>query len=169
MYKFRTMGTEAPSEVPTHEFSRSQDFVTTSGRVLRKSSIDELPQLWNILRGDMSFVGPRPALWNQYDLIEARERYGANSVTPGLTGWAQINGRDELSISKKAALDGHYVLAMGPLLDARCILGSVVTVVRADGVREGDGGRPAPSAQQLMPDGEAADPDSTVAGGRQQC
>lgn len=161
MYKFRTMRVEAPSEVPTHEFSGGMHYVTPVGRVLRKTSADELPQLWNILRGDMSFVGPRPALWNQHDLIGVRENYGANSVRPGLTGWAQINGRDELSISEKAALDGQYVLGRGILLDAKCILGTVVTVVRADGVRDGGGVCTESSTSPPPPNNTPVEPAST--------
>ena len=137
IYKFRTMRIDAPKDQPTHLFKDPAAYITPVGRFLRRSSLDELPQLLNILRGEMSIVGPRPALWNQYDLIEAREAVGANGVLPGLTGWAQINGRDELPIDVKARLDGEYVKNMSFLFDLRCILGTVLAVVRRDGVREG--------------------------------
>jgi lipopolysaccharide/colanic/teichoic acid biosynthesis glycosyltransferase len=137
MYKFRTMRSDAPRDVPTHLLSGAGDHITPLGRLLRKASLDELPQLLNILKGDMSIVGPRPALWNQHDLLRERERYGANGIRPGLTGWAQVNGRDELSISEKAALDGYYIRNKGFLLDLKCLLGSVLTVAKAGGVVEG--------------------------------
>ena len=137
IYKFRTMRTDAPKDAPTHLLRDAQSFITPLGRFLRASSLDELPQLVNILRGEMSFVGPRPALWNQYDLIAAREAVGANDVRPGLTGWAQINGRDELPIDVKARLDGEYVRRMSFAFDLRCALGTVLSVLRRDGVREG--------------------------------
>ncbi len=137
MYKFRTMRVDTPSDVPTHLMTGSETYVTPAGRFLRKTSLDELPQLVNIVKGDMSIVGPRPALWNQHDLIEAREKHGANEVRPGLTGWAQINGRDELSIAEKAALDGYYAQHRGLPMDLRCILGSFGVVARGVGVVEG--------------------------------
>ena len=137
IYKFRTMRTDAPKDAPTHLLQNPEAFITPVGRFLRASSLDELPQLINILKGEMSIVGPRPALWNQYDLIDAREAVGANDVLPGLTGWAQINGRDELPIDVKAGLDGEYVRRMSFLFDLRCIVGTVLAVVRRDGVREG--------------------------------
>lgn len=137
IYKFRTMRTDAPKDAPTHLLQNAASFITPVGRFLRASSLDELPQLFNILRGEMSFVGPRPALWNQYDLIAAREAVGANDVFPGLTGWAQINGRDELPIDVKARLDGEYVRRMSFAFDLRCALGTVLSVLRRDGVREG--------------------------------
>ena len=137
IYKFRTMRTDAPKDAPTHLLQNAASFITPVGRFLRASSLDELPQLFNILRGEMSFVGPRPALWNQYDLIAAREAVGANDVLPGLTGWAQINGRDELPIDVKARLDGEYVRRMSFAFDLRCALGTVLSVLRRDGVREG--------------------------------
>lgn len=137
MYKFRTMQVDAPHDVPTHLLKNPQACITECGRFLRKTSLDELPQIWNILRGDMSVVGPRPALWNQYDLIEARDRYQANGVRPGLTGWAQINGRDELAIDVKARYDGEYVKKIGFLFDCRCVLGTVGKVLRREGVVEG--------------------------------
>ena len=137
IYKFRTMRTDAPKDAPTHLLQNPEMFITPVGRFLRASSLDELPQLINILKGEMSIVGPRPALWNQYDLIDAREAVGANNVLPGLTGWAQINGRDELPIDVKAGFDGEYVRRMSFLFDLRCIVGTVLAVVRRDGVREG--------------------------------
>ena len=107
--KFRTMRTDTPKDCPTHLLSNPDQYITKIGKFMRKTSLDELPQLFNILKGDMAIIGPRPALWNQYDLIEERDKYKANDIKPGLTGWAQINGRDELEIDVKAALDGEYV------------------------------------------------------------
>jgi len=138
--KFRTMRTDTPKDTPTHLLENPQQYITKTGHFLRKTSLDELPQIINILKGDMAVVGPRPALWNQYDLIEERDRYGANDVLPGLTGWAQINGRDELPIDVKAKLDGEYVKRMGLLMDLKCILGTFVSVARQDGVVEGGTG-----------------------------
>ncbi len=137
IYKFRTMKAETPKDMPTHMLKDPQAYITQIGKFLRKSSLDELPQLFNILRGDMSIVGPRPALYNQYDLIEERDKYGANDITPGLTGWAQVNGRDELPIPVKAAYDGEYVRRMSLLFDIRIIIKTVFSVFTADGVREG--------------------------------
>lgn len=137
IYKFRTMRTDAPKDAPTHLLQNAQSFITPVGKFLRASSLDELPQLINILKGEMSIVGPRPALWNQYDLIAARDAVHANDVLPGLTGWAQINGRDELPIDVKARLDGEYIRRMSFAFDLRCILGTVLSVLRHDGVREG--------------------------------
>ena len=138
--KFRTMRLDTPKDMPTHLLKDPQQYITKVGRFLRKSSLDELPQIINILKGDMAVVGPRPALWNQYDLIEERDKYGANDIRPGLTGWAQINGRDELEIPVKAAFDGEYVKRMGPLMDLRCFLGTFISVFRGDGVVEGGTG-----------------------------
>lgn len=138
--KFRTMRIDTPKDMPTHLLKDPDQYITRVGRFLRKSSLDELPQIINILKGDMSIVGPRPALWNQYDLIAERDRYGANDVRPGLTGWAQINGRDELEIPVKAKLDGEYVKKMGFLMDARCFFGTFLSVLRGDGVVEGGTG-----------------------------
>lgn len=140
IYKFRTMRTDTPKDMPTHLLSDPDAFLTKSGRFLRKTSLDELSQLFNILKGDMSFVGPRPALWNQDDLVAERERYGANDVLPGLTGWAQINGRDELLIPVKAKLDGEYVKKMSFAFDVKCFFGTFGSVARADGVVEGGTG-----------------------------
>lgn len=138
--KFRTMRTDTPKDMPTHMLKNPDQYITKVGRFLRKTSLDELPQIINILKGDMAIVGPRPALWNQYDLIEERDKYGANDILPGLTGWAQINGRDELEIPVKAKLDGDYVAKMSFGMDLRCILGTVVSVARQDGVVEGGTG-----------------------------
>ena len=140
IYKFRTMRTDAPKDAPTHLLQNAASFITPVGRFLRASSLDELPQLFNILRGEMSFVGPRPALWNQYDLIAAREAVGANDVLPGLTGWAQINGRDELPIPVKVRYDREYVENLSLKMDARCFFGTIISVLRAEGVREGGTG-----------------------------
>ena len=134
---YRTMRTDAPKDQPTHLLKDPNAYITPVGRFLRRSSLDELPQLFNILRGEMSLVGPRPALWNQFDLIAERDKYGANDVRPGLTGWAQINGRDELPIDVKARLDGEYVKRMSFFFDARCILGTVIKVMRSEGIVEG--------------------------------
>lgn len=138
--KFRTMRIDTPKDTPTHLLANPQQYITRVGRFLRKTSLDELPQIINILKGDMAVVGPRPALWNQYDLIAERDKYGANDILPGLTGWAQINGRDELPIEVKAKLDGEYVRRMGLGMDLRCILGTVVSVAKQDGVVEGGTG-----------------------------
>lgn len=135
--KFRTMRVDTPQDTPTHLLADPDQYITTSGKFLRKTSLDELPQIWNIFRGDMSVIGPRPALWNQYDLIEERDKYNVHDVKPGLTGWAQINGRDELPIKVKAKLDGYYVEHMGVLMDMKCFVGTFVSVVKSDGVSEG--------------------------------
>lgn len=140
MPKFRTMYTETPAEMPTHLLSDPQRWITPVGRVYRKLSIDELPQLWCILTGKMSIIGPRPALWNQEDLIAERDKYGANDVRPGLTGWAQINGRDELEIPVKAKLDGAYVEKCSFLFDCKCFFGTVTAVLKHKGVVEGGTG-----------------------------
>ena len=140
MPKFRSMYTETPANMPTHLLSDPSRWITRSGKILRKLSLDELPQLWSIFVGDMSVIGPRPALWNQDDLIAERDKYGANDVRPGLTGWAQINGRDELEIPVKAKLDGEYVEKMSFLFDCKCFLGTILAVVRHDGVVEGGTG-----------------------------
>lgn len=140
LYKFRSMKTTTP-DVPTHLLKDPQQYISNVGRFLRKTSLDELPQCWNILRSEMSIIGPRPALWNQYDLIDERDKYGANDVKPGLTGWAQINGRDELEITIKAKFDGEYVDALnagkGLKMDIRCFFGTIVKVLRSDGIVEG--------------------------------
>ena len=138
--KFRTMRIDTPKDVPTHLLQNPEQYITKVGRFLRKTSLDELPQIINILKGDMAIVGPRPALWNQYDLIEERDKYGANDIRPGLTGWAQINDRDELEIPVKARFDGEYVEKIGPRMDLRCFFGTFLSVLRGDGVVEGGTG-----------------------------
>lgn len=135
--KFRTMRVDTPKDIPTHMLENPDQWITKTGKFLRKTSLDELPQILNILKGEMSIVGPRPALWNQQDLIEERDKYGANEVPVGLTGWAQINGRDELSIEDKARLDGEYAARIGLLTDARCFLQTIWNVLKRDGVVEG--------------------------------
>lgn len=138
--KFRTMRIDTPKDMPTHMLSNPDQYITRVGKFLRKSSLDELPQIINILAGQMSIVGPRPALWNQYDLIEERDKYGANDVVPGLTGWAQINGRDELEIPVKAKLDGEYVEKFGLAIDIKCFFGTITAVLSHKGVVEGGTG-----------------------------
>ena len=138
--KFRTMRIDTPKDMPTHMLKDPDQYITKVGKILRKSSLDELPQILNILAGQMSIVGPRPALWNQYDLIEERDKYGANDVVPGLTGWAQINGRDELEIPVKAKLDGYYVEHFGFLMDLKCFFGTITAVLFHKGVVEGGTG-----------------------------
>lgn len=138
--KFRTMKVDTPKDTPTHMLADPEQYITKVGKFLRKTSLDELPQIINILKGDMSIIGPRPALWNQYDLIAERDKYGANDVMPGLTGWAQINGRDELEIPMKAKLDGEYVKHLGFLMDFICFFKTIVSVLKHDGVVEGKTG-----------------------------
>lgn len=138
--KFRSMPTQAPHDTPTHQLKDAESMLSPFQRFIRKSSLDELPQLFCIFVGSMSIIGPRPALWNQYDLIEERDKYGANDVKPGLTGWAQINGRDELEIDVKARLDGEYVKKLSFWFDAKCFFGTIVSVLRHDGVVEGGTG-----------------------------
>lgn len=140
IYKFRTMKIDTPKEMPTHLLKNPDEFITRVGKFLRKTSLDELPQLFNILKGDMAIIGPRPALWNQEDLIEERDKYGANDIRPGLTGWAQINGRDELEIDIKASLDGYYVEHESFWMDVKCFFGTIVSVFKSDGVVEGGTG-----------------------------
>ena len=138
--KFRTMKVSTPKDVPTHLLENPEQYITRVGKVLRKTSLDELPQIFQIFTGKMAIIGPRPALWNQFDLIEERDKYGANDVRPGLTGWAQINGRDELEIPVKARLDGEYVEKMSLLFDCKCFFGTILVVLRHDGVVEGGTG-----------------------------
>ena len=138
--KFRTMRIDTPKDCPTHLLENPEQYITRVGKFLRKTSLDELPQIFNILSGDMSIIGPRPALWNQFDLIEERDKYGANDVMPGLTGWAEINGRDELPIDEKAKLDGVYVEKMSFFFDCRCFIGTIISVLKHDGVVEGGTG-----------------------------
>jgi O-antigen biosynthesis protein WbqP len=138
--KFRTMRIDTPKDTPTHLLENPDQYITKVGKFLRKTSLDELPQLFNIFVGHMAIIGPRPALWNQYDLIEERDKYGANDIRPGLTGWAQINGRDELEIPVKAKLDGEYVEKMSFRFDVKCFFGTITSVLRHDGVVEGGTG-----------------------------
>lgn len=138
--KFRTMRTDTPKDTPTHMLTNPDQYITKVGRFLRKTSLDELPQIFNILKGEMAVIGPRPALWNQDDLVAERDKYGANDVLPGLTGWAQINGRDELEIPVKAKLDGEYVEKMSLLFDLKCFFGTIVSIFKRDGVVEGGTG-----------------------------
>lgn len=141
LYKFRSMKMSTPHDTPTHLLENPEQYITGVGKFLRKSSLDEIPQLWNILRGEMSVIGPRPALWNQYDLLQERDKYGANDVRPGLSGWAQICGRDELEIEDKARLDGEYIQKMSFLFDCRCFFGTAFKALRGDGVVEGGTGK----------------------------
>ena len=140
------MKTSTPSDTPTHLLLDPEQYITRVGRFIRKTSIDELPQIYQVFTGKLSIVGPRPALWSQYDLIEEREKYGANDITPGITGWAQINGRDELEIDVKAKFDGEYTAALnagkfkGFAMDMRCLFGTVASVLKSDGVVEGGTG-----------------------------
>ena len=138
IYKFRTMRSDTPKDMPTHLLKDANSYITKFGAIMRKTSIDELPQLINILKGEMSIIGPRPALWNQEDLIEERDKYNANSLTPGLTGWAQVNGRDELEIPVKAKYDGEYVEKISFVFDCKVFLRTVIKVFKHDGVVEGE-------------------------------
>lgn len=140
IYKFRSMYVDAPADMPTHMLKDPTAMITKVGTFLRKTSLDELPQLFNIFKGEMAIIGPRPALWNQYDLIAERDKYQANDVLPGLTGWAQIHGRDELEIEEKAQLDGYYVKNMSFMLDVKCFIGTFISVLKSDGVVEGGTG-----------------------------
>ena len=140
LHKFRSMKMCTPHDTPTHLLENPEQYITRVGKFLRKSSLDELPQIWDIFVGNMSIIGPRPALWNQDDLIAERDKYGANDVRPGLTGWAQINGRDELEIDVKAKFDGEYVEKMSFAFDAKCFFGTIVSVLKHDGVVEGGTG-----------------------------
>lgn len=137
LYKFRSMKLSTPHDTPTHLLENPDQYLLKCGKVLRKLSLDELPQLFNILKGEMSIIGPRPALWNQYDLIEERDKYGANDIRPGLSGWAQINGRDELPIPVKAKLDGEYAENLSFAFDCKCFFGTIGKVLKSDGVVEG--------------------------------
>lgn len=137
IYKFRSMGMEAPKDLPTHIFTNAESYITGVGIFLRKSSLDELPQLFNIMQGQMSFIGPRPALWNQYDLIEARKVSGVDKIKPGITGWAQVNGRDELSIKEKVHFDVHYAEHISLLLDLKILVLTVTSVLTRRGISEG--------------------------------
>lgn len=140
IYKYRSMKMCTPHDTPTHLLENPEQYITKVGGFLRKTSLDELPQIFNIWKGEMSIIGPRPALWNQDDLYEERAKYNANDVLPGLTGWAQINGRDELEIDVKARLDGEYVKKCSFVMDVKCFLGTIFSVLRSDGVVEGGTG-----------------------------
>ncbi|MFR3685251.1 MAG: sugar transferase [Enterococcus sp.] len=140
IYKFRTMKIDTPKEMPTHLLEDPDFYITKVGKFFRKTSLDELPQLFNIIKGDMAVIGPRPALWNQYDLIEERDKYGANDIRPGLTGLAQISGRDELEIPIKAELDGKYTDNITLIMDIKCFFGTITSVFKSDGVVEGGTG-----------------------------
>ena len=140
MYKFRSMRMDTPHDTPTHLLANPEQYILRCGKWMRKYSVDELPQILNILIGDMSFVGPRPALWNPYDLIAERDKYGANDIRPGLTGWAQINGRDELEIPVKAKFDGEYVRRESFVFDVMCVFRTVFKAARHEGVVEGGTG-----------------------------
>ena len=135
--KFRTMRIDTPKDTPTHLLGNPDQYITKVGKFLRKTSLDELPQIFNIIKGEMAIIGPRPALWNQYDLIAERDKYNANDVRPGLTGWAQINGRDELPITVKSELDGEYIQKMSFVFDVRCFVGTVKSVLKGEGIVEG--------------------------------
>ena len=137
MLKFRTMRIDTPKDVPTHLLENPDKWITRVGKILRKTSLDELPQLFNIIKGEMSIIGPRPALWNQHDLIVERDKYGANDVRPGLTGCAQVNGRDELPIEVKAKYDGEYVEKMSFMFDLKCLFKTFISVIKGEGVIEG--------------------------------
>ena len=139
--KFRTMKMDTPRDMPTHMLENPQQYITRVGKILRKTSLDELPQIIQIFTGDMSIIGPRPALWNQFDLIAERDKYGANDIRPGLTGWAQINGRDELPIDVKARFDGEYVQNLSFAFDCKCFFGTIASVLKSDGVVEGGTGQ----------------------------
>lgn len=140
LHKFRSMKMCTPKNTPTHLLENPEQYITRVGRFLRKSSLDELPQIWDIFIGKMSIIGPRPALWNQDDLVAERDKYGANDVLPGLTGWAQINGRDELEIPVKAKFDGEYVQNISFIFDVKCFVGTIFSVLKSDGVVEGGTG-----------------------------
>lgn len=154
IYKFRSMRTDTPADMPTHLLNDPTAFITKSGHFLRKTSLDELPQIINIVKGEMAIIGPRPALWNQYDLIAERDKYGVNDVRPGLTGWAQINGRDELEIPIKAKLDGDYVNNISLWFDIRCFFGTIVSVLKSDGVVEGGTGVIAQAKREVEEENE---------------
>lgn len=140
LYKFRSMKLDTPHDTPTHLLENPEQYITKVGKFLRKTSLDELPQLINIIKGDMYIISSRPALYNQYDLIAERDKYNVHELKPGLTGWAQIHGRDELEISEKVRLDAYYVQHLGPMIDIKCFFGTIVSVLQSDGVVEGGTG-----------------------------
>lgn len=141
VYKFRSMSTTAPDSMPTNDFHNAQSYITRVGRVIRKLSIDELPQLFNVVQGHMSLVGPRPVVLAETSLINERDKYGANAVRPGITGWAQVNGRDELSDIVKARMDGFYVANLGLKIDVKCLMMTLWTVLAIRGHKEGHEGK----------------------------
>jgi len=155
MLKFRTMRIDTPRDTPTHLLENPDQWITKVGKFLRRTSLDELPQIINIFKGEMSVVGPRPALWNQYDLIEERDKYRANDIPVGLTGWAQINGRDELEIHVKAKLDGEYTEKIGFLMDVRCFFGTIFSVLRSHGVVEGGTGTTSKAIAVITPNNKS--------------
>ena len=138
IYKFRTMRIDTPKNMPTHMLKNADSYITKFGRIMRKTSIDELPQIFNILKGDMSIIGPRPALWNQYDLIEERDKYNVNIIKPGLTGWAQVNGRDELPIPIKVKYDSEYIKKISFLFDIKIFFRTIIKVFKHEGIVEGE-------------------------------
>ena len=140
LFKFRTMKMSTPHDTPTHLLENPDQYITRVGKILRKTSLDELPQIFNILTLKMAIIGPRPALWNQKDLYNEREKYKANDVKPGLTGWAQINGRDELEITEKSKLDGEYIQRQSFIFDCKCFFGTITSVLKHEGVVEGGTG-----------------------------
>ena len=152
VYKFRTMSTEAPSDAPTSEFKNAGDFITRSGKVMRKLSLDELPQLFNVIKGDMSIVGPRPMVFREKVLLDLRDENGANNIKPGITGWAQVNGRDELNDLVKARMDGEYVDAFGFTMDVKCLFLTFAAVLSLKGHREGHELEATLIPDGLMPD-----------------
>ncbi|WP_310363030.1 sugar transferase [Neobacillus drentensis] len=156
--KFRTMKIDTPKDTPTHLLKNPESYITRVGKFMRKTSLDELPQILNILKGEMSIIGPRPCLWNQYDLIAERDKYGANDIYPGLTGWAQINGRDELPIDIKANLDGVYVERMSFIFDVKCFFGTIISILKHDGVVEGGTGE--------LDKGKTSTPNATTSEGK---
>lgn len=153
MYKFRTMSESAPAEVPTNSFKNVHSHITKPGKIMRKLSLDELPQLVNVLKGDMSLVGPRPVILSEANLIAEREKYGANACKPGITGWAQVNGRDEMHMKKKAKMDGEYVNRLGLLMDLKCVVLTFWAVVSVKGHKEG-GSEDVESLQSFSPQRE---------------
>jgi O-antigen biosynthesis protein WbqP len=153
--KFRTMRIDTPKDTPTHLLDNPDHWITKVGKILRKTSLDELPQIINILKGEMSIIGPRPALWNQYDLIEERDKYGANDIRPGLSGWAQINGRDELPIEIKAKLDGEYVQKLSFWMDVKCFFRTILSVIKSDGVVEGGTRKEVSMAENQTPESKS--------------
>ncbi|WP_010251214.1 sugar transferase [Acetivibrio cellulolyticus] len=148
--KFRTMRIDTPQDTPTHLLENPEQWITRVGKFLRRTSLDELPQIFNIVAGTMAIIGPRPALWNQFDLVAERDKYGANDIRPGLTGWAQVNGRDELPIEVKAKLDGEYVKKIGFMIDVRCFYRTIMAVLRSDGVVEGTAGSASKSTSMAV-------------------